>query len=92
MVDTLGHPGSRSTGTWRDAQPLFPEAMAKGFVVQAKRCVVRRIHAWNERARRLMAHRDRSSWGPVARVGLVEARVFATRHARWSLSIAPFQG
>ena len=47
-------------------QPLWPEVVAKGFVVQAKRWVVERTHAWNERARRLMAHHDRSTWAPVA--------------------------
>ena len=31
-------------------QPLWPEVVAKGFVVQAKRWIVERTHAWNERA------------------------------------------
>jgi len=51
-VEVVRHPGNRSTGTWQDAQqPLWPETVAKGFVVQAKRWVVERTHAWNERAR-----------------------------------------
>ena len=53
-VEVVRHPGNRSTGTWQDAQlPLWPEVVAKGFVVQAKRWVVQRTHAWNERACRL---------------------------------------
>jgi putative transposase len=75
-------PGQPSTGTWQDAQqPLWPEVVAKGFVVQAKRWVVERTHAWNERARRLMAHHDRSDWAPLAWVWLAEARILATRLA-----------
>ncbi len=79
-VEVVRHPGNRSTGTWQDAQqPLWPEVVAKGFVVQAKRWVVERTHAWNERARRLMAHHDRSNWAPLAWVWLAEARILATR-------------
>lgn len=81
-VEVVRHPGNRSTGTWQDAQqPLWPEVVAKGFVVQAKRWVVVRTHAWNERARRLMAHHDRSDWAPLAWVWLAEARILATRLA-----------
>ena len=81
-VQVLRHPGNRSTGTWQDAQlPLWPEVVPKGFVVQAKRWVVERTHAWNERARRLMAHHDRSDWAPLAWVWLAEARMLATRLA-----------
>jgi transposase len=81
-VEVVRHPGNRSTGTWQDAQqPLWPEIVAKGFVVQAKRWVVERTHAWNERARRLMAHHDRSNWAPIAWVWLVEARILASRLA-----------
>lgn len=81
-VEVVRHPGNRSTGTWRDTQqPLWPEPVPKGFVVQAKRWVVERTHAWNERARRLIAHHDRSDWAPVAWVWLAEARILATRLA-----------
>ena len=81
-VEVVRHPGNRSTGTWHDAQqPLWPDVVAKGFVVQAKRWVVERTHAWNERARRLMAHHDRSDWAPLAWVWLAEARILATRLA-----------
>jgi putative transposase len=79
-VEVVRHPGNRSTGTWQDTQqPLWPDVVAKGFVVQAKRWVVERTHAWNERARRLMAHHDRSAWAPVAWVWLAQARILATR-------------
>ncbi|MCC7059367.1 MAG: IS5 family transposase [Burkholderiaceae bacterium] len=78
-VEVVRHPGNRTTGTWQDAQqPLWPEIVAKGFVVQAKRWVVERTHAWNERARRLMAHHDRSDWAPLAWVWLAEARILVT--------------
>lgn len=81
-VEVVRHPGNRSTGPWQDAQqPLWPEVVAKGFVVQAKRWVVERTLAWNERARRLMAHHDRSTWAPLAWVWLAEARILATRLA-----------
>ncbi len=81
-VEIVRHPGNRSTGTWQDAQqPLWPEVVATGFVVQAKRWVVERTQAWNERARRLMAHHDRSNWAPRAWVWLAEARIPATRLA-----------
>jgi putative transposase len=81
-VQVVRHPGNRSTGTWHDAQQLlWPEEVAKGFVVQAKRWVVERTHAWNERCRRLIAHHDRSDWAPLAWVWLAEARILATRLA-----------
>lgn len=81
-VEVVRHPANRSTCTWQDAQqPLWPLAVPSGFVVQAKRWVVERTHGWNERARRLIAHHDRSSWAPVAWVWLVEARMLATRLA-----------
>ena len=82
-VHIVRHPGNRTTGTWQTAQqPLWPEVVPKGFVVQAKRWVVERTHAWNERARRLIAHHDRSDWAPVAWVWLAEARILATRLAQ----------
>lgn len=81
-VEVVRHPGNRSTGTWQDAQQqLFPEVVAKGFVVQAKRWVVERTHAWNERCRRLIVHHDRSGWAPLAWIWLAEARILASRLA-----------
>lgn len=82
-VEIVRHPGNRSTGTWQDAQaPLWPEEVPKGFVVQARRWVVERTHAWNERARRLMAHHDRSNWAPLAWLWLAESRILASKPAR----------
>lgn len=81
-VQIVRRPSNRVTGTFvAEQQQLWPEAPAKGFVVQAKRWVVERTHAWNERARRLIAHHDRSKWAPVAWVWLAEARMLATRLA-----------
>ena len=81
-VHIVRHPGNRTTGTLQTAQqPLWPEVAPKGFVVQAKRWVVERTHAWNERARRLSAHHDRSDWAPVAWVWLTQARILASRLA-----------
>jgi len=75
-------PSNRVTGTFVvEQQQLWPDAQPKGFVVQAKRWVVERTHAWNERARRLIAHHDRSNSAPVAWVWLAEARMLATRLA-----------
>lgn len=81
-VEIVRRPTNRNTGTWHQGQAeLWPAPVPEGFVVQAKRWVVERTHAWNERARRLIAHHDRSSWAPVAWVWLVEARILATRLA-----------
>jgi putative transposase len=82
-VEIVRHPANRVTGTFvqEGQQPLWLDAAPKGFVVQAKRWVVERTHAWNERARRLIAHHDRSNWAPVAWVWLTEARILAARLA-----------
>ena len=81
-VEIVRHPANRSTGTWSNAQlPLWPEAVPTGFVVLPKRWVVERTHAWNERARRLMAHNDRSNWAATAWIWFAEARILATRLA-----------
>ena len=82
-VEIVRHPANRSTGTWSDAQKsLSPESIPRGFVVLAKRWVVERTHAWNERSRRLMAHHDRSNWAAIAWVWLAEARILVARLAR----------
>jgi putative transposase len=82
VVRIVRRSDSRATGTWQQAQlPLWSAPEPKGFVVQPKRWVVERTHAWNERARRLMAHHDRSDWAPVAWVWLTETRILATRLA-----------
>ena len=79
VVEVVRRPGNRVTGTFQ--AELWHEAPTRNFVVQAKRWVVERTHAWNERARRLIAHHDRSNWAPVAWVWLTEARLLATRLA-----------
>jgi putative transposase len=79
-VQVVRTAGNRVTGTFQTE--LWPEAPTRNFVVQAKRWVVERTHAWNERARRLMAHHDRSNWAAVAWVWLTEARILATRLAQ----------
>ncbi len=79
-VEVVRHPGNRATGTWRDTQqPMQAQAVPTGFVVQAKRWVVERTHAWNERSRRLMAHHDRSDWAPIAWIWLAQSRILARR-------------
>jgi putative transposase len=83
-VEIVRHPANRQTGTWNTAQqPLWPvEATPPGaFHPLPKRWVVERTHAWNERARRLMAHHDRSNWAAIGWVWLAEARILATRLA-----------
>ena len=63
-VQVVRHPANRNVGRWvNDKQPdvFTVQADSKGFVVQAKRWVVERTHAWNERSRRLIMHHDRLS-------------------------------
>ncbi len=72
QVQVVRHRPNRNVGRWVDLeQPdLFAvTADAKGFVVQAKRWVVERTHAWNERARRLVMHHDRLTRVAEAWVG-----------------------
>jgi len=38
---------------------------AQGFVVKDKRRVSERTRVWNDRARRRIAHHDRSGGGPI---------------------------
>lgn len=76
------HPVNRNVGRWiDDTQPdLFTvQADAKGFVVLAKRWVVERTHAWNERARRLIMHHDRLTRVAEAWMWLTEARMLLRR-------------
>lgn len=71
-------------GSWsayRQPDLFTVQADAKGFVVQAKRWVVERTHAWNERARRLIMHHDRLSHISEAWVWLTEARILLRRLA-----------
>lgn len=81
-VQVVRHPANRNVGRWvNDKQPdLFVvEADAKGFVVLAKRWVVKRTHAWNERARRLVMHHDRLTHVPETWIWLSLARLLLRR-------------
>jgi transposase len=81
-VQVVRHPCNKNVGRWvRPEQPdLFAVAADdNGFVVLAKRWVVERTHAWNERARRLIMHHDRLSAVSEAWVWLTEARMLLRR-------------
>lgn len=81
-VQVVRHPANKNVGRWVKAeQPdLFTvQADAQGFVVLAKRWVVERTHAWNERARRLVMHHDRLSSVAESWVWLTEARILLRR-------------
>ncbi len=81
-VQVVRHPANKNVGRWvNPEQPdLFTvQADAQGFVVLAKRWVVERTHAWNERARRLVMHHDRLSSVSEAWVWLTEARMLLRR-------------
>ncbi len=82
QVDVVRHPANRNVGRWADSRQadLFTvQADAKGFVVLAKRWVVERTHAWNERARRLVMHHDRLANVAEAWVWLTDARTLLRR-------------
>lgn len=81
-VQVVRHPANKNVGRWIAAgqSDLFTvQADAQGFVVVAKRWVVERTHAWNERARRLVMHHDRLSHVSEAWVWLTEARMLLRR-------------
>lgn len=63
-----------------DQPHLFTvQADATGFVVLAKRRVVERTQAWNERARHLMMHHDCLVSASEAGAWLTEARMLPRR-------------
>ena len=81
-VDVVRHPANKKTGRWAPVEQmdLFTvNADAKGFVVLAKRWIVERTHAWNDRARRLVMHHDRLAFVSEAWVWLTEARLLLRR-------------
>ncbi|KOR49982.1 transposase [Xanthomonas oryzae] len=81
-VQIVRHPGNKNVGRWiGPEQPdLFTvKANVQGFVVLAKRWVVERTHAWNDRARRLIMHHDRLTQVSDAWVWLAEARLLLRR-------------
>lgn len=81
-VEVVRHPRNRNVGRWAEQgqEDLFTRSSnASGFVVLAKRWVVERTHAWNERARRLVMHHDRLAVVSEAWVWLTEARLLLRR-------------
>lgn len=81
-VQVVRHPANKNVGRWThpDQPDLFTvQADANGFVVLAKRWVVERTHAWNERARRLVMHHDRLPAVSETWVWLTEARLLMRR-------------
>ena len=81
-VEVVRHPANERAGRWHspDQGDLFTvQAYAKGFVVLAKRWVVERTQAWNERARRLVMHHDRLPRVAEAWVWLTEAQMLLRR-------------
>ncbi|WP_167551800.1 transposase, partial [Xanthomonas axonopodis] len=51
-VQIVRHPGNKNVGCWigpEQPDPFTVKANAQGFVVLAKRWVVERTHAWNDR-------------------------------------------
>ena len=82
QVRVVRHPAGRNVGRWvRPEQPdLFTlQGSAGGFVALAKRWVVERTHAWNERARRLIMHHDRLASVSETWVWLAQARALLRR-------------
>lgn len=81
-VQVVRHPANKNVGRWLhpDQPDLFTvKADERGFVVLAKRWVVERTHAWNERARRLVMQHDRLPQVSEAWVWLTEARLLLRR-------------
>jgi transposase len=79
QVEVGRRPGNRSTGTLHDHQQSLWQEPVRGFVVLAKRCVVERTHAWNERWRRMVMHHDRKTSISTAWVWLAKARILLSR-------------
>lgn len=81
-TQVVRHPANRNVGRWvndKQADLFTVQADAQGFVVQAKRWVVERTHAWNERARRLIMHHDRLPQVSETWVWLTGARLLLRR-------------
>ena len=83
QVQVVRHPGNKNVGRWmhQSQADLFISAppAKQGFVILAKRWVVERTHAWNEKARRLIMHHDRLTTVSEAWVWLTEARMLLRR-------------
>lgn len=81
-AQVVRHPANRNVGRWvndKQADLFTVEADAQGFVVQPKRWVVERSHAWIERSRRLIMHHDRLSQVAETWVWLAGARFLLCR-------------
>lgn len=81
-VKVIRHPANKNVGRWVHSQQLdlfTVHAHANGFVPQAKRWVVERSHAWNDRARRLAVHYDRLPRVAEAWVWLAQGRMLLRR-------------
>ena len=81
-VQVVRHPASGNVGRWvrpEQGDLFMLKEDANGFMVQAKRWVVERTHAWNERARRLVIHHDRLSHVCESWVWLAQARLLLKR-------------
>lgn len=81
-VEVVRHLSNRNVGYWASTnQPdLFTtQTEKKGAFTLAKRWIVERTHAWNERARRLVMHHDRLAEVAEAWVWLTEARILMRR-------------
>jgi transposase len=81
-VEVVRHPANRNVGHWapiEQADLFTTQAEAKSSFVVAKRWIVERTHAWNERARRLVMHHDRLAQVSEAWVWLTEARLLLRR-------------
>jgi transposase len=82
-VEVVRHPENRTTGTLRDPkQVAVPGGGGSvAFLIQPKRWVVERTHAWTERWRRTVMHHDRKLDISAAWVWLAEARMLLNRLA-----------
>ncbi len=81
-VEVVRHMSNRNVGHWAqvDQPDLFTQHTEKqGTFTLAKRWIVERTHAWNERARRLVMHHDRLAQVAEAWVWLTEARILMRR-------------
>lgn len=80
-VEVVRRPGSSTIGTLHHAgqNTTSEPEISKGFVVQPRRWVVERTHAWTERWRRTVMHHDRRLDISAAWIWLAEARMLLNR-------------
>ncbi|MFC5513557.1 IS5 family transposase [Massilia jejuensis] len=82
-VEVVRHPENRTTGTLHASKQVVVPAGGGNvaFLIQPKRWVVERTHAWTERWRRTVMHHDRKLDISAAWVWLAEARMLLNRLA-----------